>query len=129
VESWDTYIIPLIVNQFSLRIPGRGRVYGSLACVSHLLKDAEADSALYLASHAVGYAYFAQKAQSSSLVKSHKSRYGRALHKLRLTLYDPVLQKQDCTLLAVWLLCFCEVSPPHFYIFDIRSNKLILSSS
>jgi hypothetical protein len=109
VESWDVHIIPLIVSQFSFPRPGGGRLYGSLECFPHLLQRAETDSVLYLACHAVGYAYLANKSQTPGTKLSHQSRYGKALYALRLALLDPELQKQDSTLLAVWLLGFYEV--------------------
>jgi hypothetical protein len=104
------HIEPLIVSQFSFAIPGHGRVYGSLECIHSLLSDAKTDSVLYLASQAVGYAYFANKTQSWDLMATRRARYGQSLQALRYALLDPVLQKQDATVLAVWLLCFYEAS-------------------
>jgi hypothetical protein len=108
------HIMPLIVNRFSYPAPGGSRTYGLLECFPHLLRRAESESALYLACHAVGYAYLANKTQSTGLLLSHRDAYGKALRALGLALHDPRLQKQDCILLAVWLLCLYEVSPVHF---------------
>jgi hypothetical protein len=98
VESWDLHVMPLIVSQFSFPRPGGGRIYGSLECIHRLLHNVETDSTLYLAAHAVGYAYLANKMPSSSLILSHQLRCGRALQALRVSLLDPVLQKQDLSL-------------------------------
>lgn len=110
VESWDAHIPPLVVSQFSFPVHGQRRVYGALECIPKLLKNTKSDSVLYLATQAVGYAYFANKTHSPGLIASRRTRYGRALQALRFALHDPILQKQDGTLLAVWLLCFYEVS-------------------
>lgn len=110
VESWDMHIMPLIVNQFSFKLPEGGRTFGSLECFSTLLQSVETSSVLYLACHAVGYAYLANKARSSSLILSHRWRYGRAIQALRQALHNPLVQKLDGIFLAVWLLCLYEVS-------------------
>lgn len=106
--------MPLVVSQFSFPVPGGNRIYGSLECVPGLLRRAEVESVLYLACHAVSYAYLAIKMQSSSLALSHRALYGKALRALRFALLDHGSQKQDCTLLAVWLLCLYEVG--HVYL-------------
>lgn len=124
IESWEMHIEPLIVSQFSFAIPGCGRVYGSLECIHGLLKDAKTDSVLYIASQAVAYAYFANKTQSWDLMATRQARYGQSLHTLRHALLDPVLQKQDSTVIAVWLLCFYEVSTsrPPIYLTKMLIN-------
>lgn len=110
IEPWDIHIIPLIVSQFSFQMPGGSSSYGPLACLRDLLQCAEANSVLYMACNAVGYAYLANKSHSAAQALSHTTWYGKALGALRKDLQVPDLQKQDSILLAVWLLCFYEVS-------------------
>lgn len=81
-----------------------------MGCIPSLVRKAEKDSALHAACHAVAYAYLANKFPMSSAALSHQARYGKALQALGDAMRDPVLQKQDETLLAVWLLGLSEVS-------------------
>ncbi|KAH8705978.1 hypothetical protein BGW36DRAFT_422503 [Talaromyces proteolyticus] len=110
-ESWDLHVIPLILSQFSSVAPGGGvsRVYSSLESAFNPLHTMESGSLLDLASHAVGSAYLANKTRSPNFKATHQRLYGKALRVLHVVLQDPKLQKQDSTLLAVWLLCLYEL--------------------
>jgi hypothetical protein len=90
-------------------MPGGGRFYGSLECFSVILPTVPPETLTRFACDAVGYLYFGHRTPSQDLATRHRRAYGQALHQLRLALEDPVAQKQDETLLAVWLLCLYEV--------------------
>lgn len=112
IESWDLHIVPLLVNQFSFPTAHGGRTNGSLECLPILLGNAKSDSTLSLVAHAVGYVYLANRTNSRESAIVHKSLYGRTLRSLRADLSQPSCQREDSTLLAVWLSCLYEVSVP-----------------
>ncbi|KAL4862735.1 hypothetical protein BDV12DRAFT_39161 [Aspergillus spectabilis] len=66
---------------------------------------------MQFASDLVGYACLTNKSPSPSRELSIRYRraYGQALQQLRLALEDPDSQRQDDTLLAVWLMCLYEL--------------------
>jgi Fungal specific transcription factor domain len=110
VESWDTHVMPLTLSKFSFPRIGGSRMYGSLGCIRDLLERSETASPLFLACHTVSHAYLANKSRSSGLVSSHRSSYGKSLRVLKVVLSDPDMQRDDATLLTVWILCLYEVS-------------------
>jgi hypothetical protein len=90
-------------------MPGGGRFYGSLECFSVILPNVQPGSLTRVACDAVGYLYFMHKTPSRNLATRHQRAYGQSLQQLRLAVDHPVAQRQDETLLAVWLLCLYEV--------------------
>jgi hypothetical protein len=94
-------------------MPGGGRFYGSLEYFSVILPTVPPESLTRSACDAVGYLYFMHKTPSRDLTTRHQRAYGHALQQLRLAVDHPVAQRQDETLLAVWLLCLYEVVYPN----------------
>jgi len=131
VGSWDSHVIPLILSQFSASIPdGRAsRVYRSLGSTFDLLQSVESGSLLYLASRAVGSAYFANKTRSSNFTSIHQHLYGKSLRVLKEALQDSRIRKEDSTFMAVWFLGLYEVSHPRCDVVCIKTKLEALTIS
>lgn len=106
--SCNDHLIPLIMYRFSFGTVN-GQVQSLFDFLRPLMTRAEEGSPLFLACHAVGSAYLANKAGQSNPVSDPVKAYIPALSAINRALHDPEDYKTDSTLLGVWLLGFYEV--------------------
>lgn len=74
-----------------------------------MIRDATPDSAVILTCQAVGSAFLTSKISTAEARSNRRTAYGRALTATNSALQDPILQTDDHTLAAVWLLGIYEV--------------------
>jgi hypothetical protein len=104
-------------------------VYISLVSPFDLLQSVESGSLLYLASHAVGSAYFANKTRSPNFTSIHQRLYGQSLRVLKEALQDSQIRKEDSTFMAVWFLGLYEVSYLSYDLVCIKTKLETLTIS
>lgn len=117
-ETMDAHAMPLIVSQFSHCVQGMYHMHSGFECFPDLFQKAETNSSLYLACQAVSSAYFSNRTRALNPTLMHRRIYGKSLRAVHLALLDPTYQRQDSTLLAVWLLCLYAVSLSRLFYHD-----------
>ncbi|GAB1202358.1 hypothetical protein APSETT445_000970 [Aspergillus pseudonomiae] len=108
-EQWEDHAKPLVISQFTILTLQGARVYGSFDFLPQLFERADAKSTLHKVCNAVASACFANRSEPDSAGFSHKKLYVKALQSLSNDISHVEKQKQDQTLVAVWLLCLYEV--------------------
>ncbi|KAE8379709.1 hypothetical protein BDV26DRAFT_156031 [Aspergillus bertholletiae] len=108
-EPWETHAKALVISQFTILTLRGASVYASFDFLPPLLERADPESTLYQVCNAISSAYFANLARSDSIGLRHRKIYGRALQSLATDVSDVEKQRQDSTLVAVWLLCLYEL--------------------
>ncbi|KAE8405416.1 hypothetical protein BDV37DRAFT_281823 [Aspergillus pseudonomiae] len=115
-EQWEDHAKPLVISQFTILTLQGARVYGSFDFLPQLFERADAKSTLHKVCNAVASACFDNRSRSDSMGFSHKKLYVKALQSLSNDISHVEKQKQDQTLVAVWLLCLYELlvgAPSH----------------
>ncbi len=110
VEDWNTYSIPVVLNQFSAP-SDRSLTFGYFDCLRELYRETNNDpeSCLGLATSSVAKAYITTLSDSSPNRIEHLQTHMRALRATCSALEDPCERLKDSTLVAVWLLSAHEV--------------------
>ncbi|KEF59624.1 uncharacterized protein A1O9_04470 [Exophiala aquamarina CBS 119918] len=120
-ECWDDHAMVLGFSTVSCaqRHPD---IKGLLVPLQDMIRDATPDSAVILTCQAIGNAFLTSKVSSVEAWSKRRAAYGRALTATNAALQDPILQVEDQTLAAVWLLGIYELiaspaggSPPIGY--------------
>ncbi|KNG82480.1 hypothetical protein ANOM_009525 [Aspergillus nomiae NRRL 13137] len=122
-DQWEDHAKPLVISQFTILTLQGARVYGSFDFLPHLFERTDAKSTLHKVCNAVASACFDNRSRSDSMGFSHKKLYVKALQSLSSDVSHVEKQKQDQTLVAVWLLCLYEIAYPIIQIQAIQAGR------
>ncbi|OGM49366.1 hypothetical protein ABOM_003506 [Aspergillus bombycis] len=108
-EEWEAHAKPLVISQFTILTMQGARVYGSFDFLPQLLEHTDSTSTLHKVCNAVASASFTNRSRPDSTGFGHRKLYAKALQSLSNDVSHVEKQKQDQTLVAVWLLCLYEL--------------------